>query len=81
MNSKGADQTAHCAGMSVPLLFTNPRRQVFLGQDPYMQWLKRLKTNDKLFLVSLSVLAHLKFRIWANTALGEWFHMGQYENS
>ena len=44
-----------------------------------MQWLIRLNTNNKLFLVSLSVLANLKFRIWANTALGEWSHMGQYE--
>ena len=46
-----------------------------------MQWLIRLNTNDTLFLVSLSVLAKLKLRIWANTALGEWSHMSQYEIS
>ena len=34
--NKGADQTGECAGCFAPVLYANPRRQVFSCGGPYV---------------------------------------------
>ena len=58
-NTKGANQTVRSAGWSAPVLFANPRRQVFSRRCPYDQ------------AHEISVHVHVSKTLLSNAGSGE----------